>query len=454
MTNGQRFRGAFITVTSLFFMWGFITVLVDALIPRLKDVFELTYLQAGLVQFAWFTAYGIISIPGGRLIKRLGYKNGILIGLSLAAIGCLIFYPAASTRLFALFLLALFVVASGITILQVAANPYISVLGPEEGASSRLNLAQAFNSLGTTIAPIISATYLLSDTVKSGAEQAAMAPDYLEAYRSAEAGAVQVPFVLLALAFLLLAGIIWRIALPRILEGQGSSERSLSDVFSNGRLRAGALGIFVYVGAEVALGSYMVNYGLNLNVHELMQSSPLLERMAGLAAAIKGQSVAEMVPRASGGPVDVLLGRRHGRPVHWGGLNAENPPRPHAGPLCHTGHGHGDQQRLHHRFGRLAPFAGGGAVQLHHVPHHLYAGHRAVGRRQASRQWYPLHGHRGRSRHSSSFRCPGRRLRIRIGLASSRGVLCLHRWFRVQVGPHGHGLSAPDFGRIPVNNGV
>ena len=310
MTNGQRFRGAFITVTSLFFMWGFITVLVDALIPRLKDVFELTYLQAGLVQFAWFTAYGIISIPGGRLIKRLGYKNGILIGLSLAAIGCLIFYPAASTRLFALFLLALFVVASGIAILQVAANPYISVLGPEEGASSRLNLAQAFNSLGTTIAPIISATYLLSDTVKSGAEQAAMAPDTLEAYRSAEAGAVQVPFVLLALAFLLLAGIIWRIALPRILEGQGSSERSLSDVFSNGRLRAGALGIFVYVGAEVALGSYMVNYGLNLNVHELMQSSPLLERMAGLAAAIKGQSVAEMDPK---GKLGVLL------TFYWGG---------------------------------------------------------------------------------------------------------------------------------------
>lgn len=310
MTNGQRFRGAFITVTSLFFMWGFITVLVDALIPRLKDVFELTYLQAGLVQFAWFTAYGIISIPGGRLIKRLGYKNGILIGLSLAAIGCLIFYPAASTRLFALFLLALFVVASGITILQVAANPYISVLGPEEGASSRLNLAQAFNSLGTTIAPIISATYLLSDTVKSGAEQAALAPDALEAYRSAEAGAVQVPFVLLALAFLLLAGVIWRIALPRILEDQGSSERSLPDVFSNGRLRAGALGIFVYVGAEVALGSYMVNYGLNLNVHELMQSSPLLERMAGLAAAIKGQSVADMDPK---GKLGVLL------TFYWGG---------------------------------------------------------------------------------------------------------------------------------------
>ena len=310
MTNGQQFRGAFITVTSLFFMWGFITVMVDALIPRLKDVFELTYLQAGLVQFAWFTAYGVISIPGGRLIKRMGYKNGILIGLSLAAIGCLMFYPAASTRVFILFLLALFVVASGITVLQVAANPYISVLGPEEGASSRLNLAQAFNSLGTTIAPIISATYLLSDTVMSGAEQAAMSPEALEAYRAAEAGAVQVPFVVLALAFLLLAGIISQVALPRILETAEGGEYTLASVFSNGQLRAGALGIFLYVGAEVALGSYMVNYGLHLNVHELMESNPLLERMAGLAAAIKGQSVVNMDPK---GKLGVLL------TFYWGG---------------------------------------------------------------------------------------------------------------------------------------
>ena len=309
MTNSKQFRGAFITVTSLFFMWGFITVLVDALIPRLKDVFELTYLQAGLVQFAWFTAYGVISIPGGRMIKRIGYKNGIMAGLSLAAIGCLIFYPAASTRLFPLFLLALFVVASGITILQVAANPYISVLGSEEGASSRLNLAQAFNSLGTTIAPIISAGYLLGDAVKTGDEQASMTSAALELYRSAEAGAVQGPFVILAVAFLMLAFVIRKVALPRILEG-GGEEGSLSALFANRRLMAGAAGIFVYVGAEVALGSYMVNYGLNLNVHELMQSHPFLENMAGLAASIKGQSVMDLDPK---GKLGVLL------TFYWGG---------------------------------------------------------------------------------------------------------------------------------------
>jgi FHS family L-fucose permease-like MFS transporter len=310
MTKVQQFRGAFITVTSLFFMWGFITVLVDALIPRLKDVFELTYLQAGLVQFAWFTAYGVISIPGGRMIKRMGYQNGIIAGLSLAAMGCLVFYPAASTRLFPLFLLALFVVAAGITVLQVAANPYISVLGPEEGASSRLNLAQAFNSLGTTIAPIISAGYLLGDTVKSGAEQSSMTAEALEVYRSIEASAVQGPFVILAVAFLALAFIIRKVSLPRILEGGQGEDQGLAPLLSNRRLMAGAAGIFVYVGAEVALGSYMVNYGLNLNVHEMMQSHPVLARMAELAASIKGQSVVNLDPK---GKLGVLL------TFYWGG---------------------------------------------------------------------------------------------------------------------------------------
>ena len=279
------------------------------MIPRLKDVFELTYLQAGLVQFAWFTAYGLISIPGGKLIKRIGYQNGILAGLSLAAMGCLIFYPAASTRLFPLFLLALFVVAAGITVLQVAANPYISVLGPEEGASSRLNLAQAFNSLGTTIAPIVSAGYLLGDTVKSGEQQMSLTAEALEMYRAAEAGAVQGPFVILAASFLLLALVIRKVSLPRILEG-GEEGGTLSELIANRRLMAGAVAIFVYVGAEVALGSYMVNYGLSLNVHEMMQSHPILERMAGLAASIKGQSVLDLDPK---GKLGVLL------TFYWGG---------------------------------------------------------------------------------------------------------------------------------------
>jgi len=193
--------GPFLVVTTLFFMWGFITVLVDALVPRLKAVFELNLWQAGLVQFAWFAAYGLISIPGGNLIERIGYKRGILVGLGLAASGCLLFYPAAESRVYALFLLALFVVAGGITILQVAANPYISVLGDPRKASSRLNLAQAFNSLGTTIAPIIAASFLLSDEIKSTAEQEALTSEALINYRLEEAAAVQGPFVALSMGF-------------------------------------------------------------------------------------------------------------------------------------------------------------------------------------------------------------------------------------------------------------
>ena len=159
MSQNQSFRSAFIAVTSLFFMWGFITVIVDAFIPRLKDVFELSYLQAGMVQMAWFSAYFFLSVPGGIMIRKVGYKKGIIIGLATAATGCLMFYPAAGERVFGLFLGALFIVAAGLTVLQVAANPYISVLGDPARASSRLNLAQAFNSLGTTIAPIISAAF-------------------------------------------------------------------------------------------------------------------------------------------------------------------------------------------------------------------------------------------------------------------------------------------------------
>lgn len=310
-TKGQGMRGAFVAVTSLFFMWGFITVLVDALIPRLKEVFELTFLQAGLVQFAWFAAYGVLSIPGGNLISRIGYQRGILVGLATAGMGCLLFYPAAATRLYPLFLLALFVVAGGITVLQVAANPYISVLGPEESASSRLNLSQAFNSFGTTIAPVVAASLLLGDQIL-GSEAIQSLPEAERlAYFAAEASAVQVPFVVLALSFFALAGIVGIIQLPKIL-GDASAEgaRNYAQVFRDRKLRFGALAIFVYVGAEVALGSYMVNYGMSLGIVEDIQSNGVLGAMAGLAALIKGIDVASLDAK---GVLGALL------TFYWGG---------------------------------------------------------------------------------------------------------------------------------------
>ncbi len=306
--NINSFRGPFIVVTTLFFMWGFITVMVDALVPRLKDVFELTLLQAGMVQFAWFAAYGLLSIPGGNLIERIGYKRGILVGLSLAALGCLLFYPAAATRMYGLFLLALFVVAGGITLLQVAANPYISVLGDPEKASSRLNLAQAFNSLGTTIAPVVAASFLLSDQILSADDQLALSAEAMESYRIAEAAAVQGPFVSLALGFLLLAVLIGVSKLPRILGGNLGG--GMSKAWSNRTLRYGALGIFVYVGAEVAIGSYMVGYGLELGVDSVIRETSWLSSMAGIAASISGKTLAGMDAK---GLIGALL------TFYWGG---------------------------------------------------------------------------------------------------------------------------------------
>jgi len=283
-------------------------VMVDALVPRLKDVFELTLLQAGMVQFAWFAAYGLLSIPGGNLIERIGYKRGILVGLSLAALGCLLFYPAAATRMYGLFLLALFVVAGGITLLQVAANPYISVLGDPEKASSRLNLAQAFNSLGTTIAPVVAASFLLSDQILSADDQLALSAEAMESYRIAEAAAVQGPFVSLALGFLLLAVLIGVSKLPRILGGNLGG--GMSKAWSNRTLRYGALGIFVYVGAEVAIGSYMVGYGLELGVDSVIRETSWLSSMAGIAASISGKTLAGMDAK---GLIGALL------TFYWGG---------------------------------------------------------------------------------------------------------------------------------------
>ena len=308
--TGRSLRGAFVAVTSLFFMWGFITVLVDALIPRLKEVFELTFLQAGLVQFAWFAAYGLLSIPGGNLIARIGYQRGILVGLATAGLGCLLFYPAAATRLYPLFLLALFVVAGGITILQVAANPYISVLGPEESASARLNLAQAFNSFGTTLAPVVAASFLLGDQILSSDAIRALSDADRLSYYANEASAVQVPFVMLALAFFALAGVVGAITLPKILGGDSQTTTTYGQVLQNRKLLFGALGIFVYVGAEVALGSYMVNYGLSLDIVEEVKTSGLLGGMAGIAAFIKGMDVSGLDAK---GILGALL------TFYWGG---------------------------------------------------------------------------------------------------------------------------------------
>lgn len=284
--KNTNYRSAFIIVTVLFFMWGFITVLVDALIPRLRDVFELTYFQAGLVQFSFFTAYFVFSIPGGALISKIGYKKGVIIGLVAMGAGCLLFYPAASFRMFPIFLMALFVLAGGITILQVAANPYVAALGPEDTASSRLNLSQAFNSLGTTIAPLISAAFILSNTVMSSDEVGALSQAQQMAYYQSEASAVQGPFMVLAGVLLLLAIAFAIFKLPKILEGDEDKTGSYKTALKIKHLMFGAIGIFVYVGAEVAIGSYLVNYFLDLNVEALVEGSAIMTSIAATLSTI------------------------------------------------------------------------------------------------------------------------------------------------------------------------
>lgn len=263
--DNRNYTFALSVLTSLFFMWGFITCLNDILIPHLKAVFTLNYTQAMLIQFCFFTAYFVVSLPAGYIVEKIGYKRGIILGLIIAGLACLMFYPSASIRSYGLFLAAFFVLASGITILQVAANPYVTVLGKPETASSRLNLTQAFNSLGTTIAPQFGALLILSVAVESSEAIAAMSPADLDAYQAAEAAAVQYPYLLLAGVLFLIAGVFAVIKLPVITaassaEDTSSAQPAKSSAWKYRHLILGAVGIFVYVGAEVSIGSFLVNF--------------------------------------------------------------------------------------------------------------------------------------------------------------------------------------------------
>ncbi|MDC7715093.1 sugar MFS transporter [Vogesella sp. LYT5W] len=236
-------------LTSLFFMWGLITSLNDILVPHLKGVFSLSYVQAALVQFSFFTAYFVVSLPAGRLVQSWGYQRGIVAGLCTAAAGCLLFYPAAASLSYPAFLGALFVLAAGITVLQVAANPYVTRLGPAKTASSRLNLTQAFNALGTTVAPLLGAMLILVDSHDGAA---------------AEASAVQLPYLVLAGVLFAIAVVFALLRLPAIKddhapESTAGSEPVRRSVWQYRHLVLGAVAIFVYVGAEVSIGSFLVS---------------------------------------------------------------------------------------------------------------------------------------------------------------------------------------------------
>ena len=248
-----------VIITLLFFMWGLLTSMNDVLIPHLKAVYTLTYVQAMLVQFCFFGAYAIVSLPAGMLIKRIGYKAGAVTGLVIAAAGCALFYPASVSG-YAVFLLAFFVLAGGITILQVAANPFVTVLGPAATASSRLTLTQAFNSLGTTIAPWLGGMLILSGVTLGATELAALPAADAIAYKAREAAMVQGPYLALAGALLSIAVLFALVKLPRISHGGEAAGSIGTSALSHRHLLLGTIGIFLYVGGEVSIGSFLINY--------------------------------------------------------------------------------------------------------------------------------------------------------------------------------------------------
>jgi len=255
---------AMVVVTSLFFMWGFVTCLNDILIPHLKSIFDLSYFEVMFVQTAFFSGYFIFSLPSGRLIEWIGYKRSMVAGLCVMALGTILFLPAANIPAFAFFLAALMIVAAGMTILQVSANPYVSVLGPPEGASSRLNLTQAFNSLGTFVAPFFGGVLILSTVPMALDQMRQLDPAALLTYRLHEAATVKFPYLLITAVLLALAFAISRFHLPRIESAEHVTEadrnKPLPKLSSQTHLLLGAVAIFVYVGAEVSIGSFLVNY--------------------------------------------------------------------------------------------------------------------------------------------------------------------------------------------------
>src|SRR5664279_2194251 len=277
--SGQNYTAPLAMVTTLFFMWGFLTCLNDILIPHLKAIFDLSYAQASLVQFFFFGAYFIFSIPSGKIVEKIGYKATMVGGLLLMAIGALLFIPAAMAPSYALFLFAFGVLAAGITALQVSANPYVAVLGPARTASSRLNLTQAFNSLGTTVAPYFGGLLILASAPKTMDQIQKLPPAALHAYRVQQASSVKLPYVAIAIALVLLGIVIAKFNLPAIPEAEGGHavEAGAHDsVWRHRNLILGSIAIFTYVGGEVAIGSFLVNY-----MHEPNIGNLELERAAG-----------------------------------------------------------------------------------------------------------------------------------------------------------------------------
>ncbi len=292
----RRYITPFILVTMLFFLWALGVNLNDILIPHLKKVFNLTDFRSSLIQTAFFGGYFLSAVPAGRLLEKLGYQRGIVVGLLTCAIGALLFIPAASVRVYGLFLLALFVMACGQGVLEVAANPYVTLLGPAESSERRLNLAQSFNSVGAVITPFIGAAFILSALEYSPAQLASMSPAQIEAYRAAVISTVKMPYLIIAGIFLAVATMIFLAHLPEIGEqsSRPKEESTISElmgILRYGHLVKGVVAEFFYVGAQVGVASFVIRFAQHI--------SPDLSQKAA-SSYLKVHLIGFMIGRFSG----------------------------------------------------------------------------------------------------------------------------------------------------------
>lgn len=258
----RRYVVPLMLVTSLFLLWALGVNLNDILIPHLKKLFGLSDFQSSLIQTAFFGGYFLAALPAGWVMRRLGYRGGIVTGLAVCAAGAALFIPAAAVRAYPLFLGALFVLACGQCFLEVGANPYVTTLGPPESAPWRLNTAQAFNSLGAVITPIIGATFILSGIEHTAADIAAMSPAQLEAYRAMEAGMLRGPYLTIAGIFVFMAVVFWRAHLPEVADGAGGVDdpSGLRHIWAHRHLIRGVVAQFLYVGAQVGVASFVIRF--------------------------------------------------------------------------------------------------------------------------------------------------------------------------------------------------
>jgi MFS transporter, FHS family, L-fucose permease len=299
----KRYLLPFILVTSLFFLWALGVNLNDVLIPHLKKAFDLTDFRSSLIQSAFFGGYFLAALPAGWLMERVGYKNGILMGLLVCATGAFLFIPAASIRIYGFFLFALFVMACGQCFLEVAANPYVTILGPPETSERRLNVAQSFNSVGALATPFIGATFILSGIEYTPSQMAAMSPEQVQAYRMTESNMVRAPYLVIASIFLAVAVLIFFSKLPEARDVPGSGETSseivgLGGIWEYGHLVKGVIAQFCYVGAQVGVASFIIRFAEHSipGTHEKMAAHYLQMHLFGfMVGRFAGSAIMKVV---------------------------------------------------------------------------------------------------------------------------------------------------------------